>query len=227
MIPQKKDYKHRPISLYYYRKLFQDVVKDVNGQNLYVLNQLGIDYKVSQLEKRLAKLSEKTENNFRSLIDNPSLYSTMVESDVNVDVDFDFSEFKLEYDLLDGESKNRLFRVYSEYKLVYQYRFFEIPFDRHSVFYCLPRIDVVCDYKGLFPLPFTILPLLCVVLLPSLKICLQVGFRIVHTTIFQSICAFLLCLICAPIIFLSKMITNYRLKRLKEKMSKDSMLNEN
>lgn len=153
LIPQKKDYKHRPISLYYYRKLFQDVVKDVNGQNLYVLNQLGIDYKVSQLEKRLAKLSEKTENNFRSLIDNPSLYSTMVESDVNVDVDFDFSEFKLEYDLLDGESKNRLFRVYSEYKLVYQYRFFEIPFDRHSVFYCLPRIDVVCDYKRFISLP--------------------------------------------------------------------------
>lgn len=147
LIPQKKDYKHRPISLYYYRKLFQDVVKDVNGQNLYVLNQLGIDYKVSQLEKRLCKLSEKTENFFRSLIDNPSLYSTMVESDVNVDVDFDFSEFKLEYDLLDGESKNRLFRAYSEYKLVYQDRFFEIPYDRHSVFFCQPRIDVVGDYR--------------------------------------------------------------------------------
>lgn len=148
LIDDKKGKKKRPLSLYYYRKLFQDVVKDCNGQNLYVLNQLGIEYKSSKLEDRISKLVEKTANNLQNLLLNPSLYSDMIDSDVNTSVDFDFFDFKLELDsLLNGKCERSLFRTYAEYKLVYEDRFFQIPYNRDSVFFVHPSINPSLDYK--------------------------------------------------------------------------------
>ena len=149
-IPAKNGYKNRPISLYYYRKLYCDVVKDSGGRNLYLLNDLGVEYKVSQLSKRLAKFSDSAKT-YLSLVEKDiPLFNKILTSDVNVEVR-DSSSFLLSYlkNVFPNEqSRTELFRRYAEYKLVYQDRFFKVEGKRDSLFFRFPLISPSADYRS-------------------------------------------------------------------------------
>lgn len=147
-VPGKKGFKNRPINMYYYRKMYCDVVKDTNGQNLYVLNQLGIDYKVANLPKRMRKMISKCQSYLPLLLDNQKLYEDMRDSDINTEVFWTFKEFtrKMKLILKDDNIQNILKR-YAEYKLVYEDRFFSYQVDGVDRTISYPPITVIDDYK--------------------------------------------------------------------------------
>lgn len=146
-VPDSDDgFKNRVPCMYYYRKLFCDVVKDSNGVNLYVLNALGREYKALRLPVRIKKLVSEC-SGYLAVIDG-FLYDRMYESDVNTDVTFSYSDFRhaLHF-LLEDFDINTILTRYAEYKYVYQDRFFQIQ-DSGSDGKCsFPPIDVTADYK--------------------------------------------------------------------------------
>ena len=149
-VPCKEGFKNRPLGLYLYRKLYCDVVKDSkSGCSLYVLNQLGQDYKLSQLPKKIEKLSEKAFNNLNTVLHNSDFFVRICESDVNTQVTFSFNEFSRMVSRLSlNVSLEEICKRYAEYKLVYEDRFFEIQFSGDSSVSDFPPIDVLGDYKG-------------------------------------------------------------------------------
>lgn len=151
-IPSKKGFKCRPIGMYYYRKLFMDVVKDKRtGMNIYVLNEDGIKYKLNRLPKLIEKMAAKASANYDLL--NADLFEKMRESDVNVDVSFHYDDFLRKMDeLLLNDDLKTIFKKYAEYKLVYEDRFFPFVYIGSGDERAFPNIDVLGDYERfLFP----------------------------------------------------------------------------
>ena len=147
-VPSKKGFKNRPISMYYYRKLYTDVVKDEKGQNLYVLNDLGQKYKLVHLSDRMKKMISKCSPYFQLLLDNPDLFSKMRESDINTDVIWTHKQFARELaSLLKEDSLLNIIKKYAEYKLVYEDRFFSLQSEGDTMVPCFPSIDVSRDYQ--------------------------------------------------------------------------------
>lgn len=148
-VPSKDGFKNRPIGLYYYRKLFCNVMKDERtGNNLYYLNDKGIRYKSMHLQERVEKMVSKCSNYFDLLLQNPSLYDDMYKSDVNTDVTFSFDGFVRQYNvLLSNYSLYDVLNRYAVYKLVYEDRFFSYQVSRSGDVSVFPRIDVRRDYE--------------------------------------------------------------------------------
>lgn len=145
-IPSKKGFKNRPINLYYYRKLYNDVVKDkVTGSNMYVLNSLGMEFKIHQLPKQIKKKVDTALSNLSIICNNRKLFDKMVESDVNTGVRFSFYDFKREYARI-SDIKDCLLR-YAEYKLVYEDRFFKVKDYGNSKYGYFPDIDINSDFR--------------------------------------------------------------------------------
>ena len=147
-VPDKKGFKNRPLSMYYYRKLFTDVVKDSYGSNIRVLNSLGIQYKVSKLPEQLKKKQDVAYAQFQSIISNERLFNLMRQSDINTVVGFSFTEFQyMTNQLLKYNTIQNIIKRYAEYKMVYEDRFFE----NHSLgvgeYSNFPLIDVAGDYR--------------------------------------------------------------------------------
>lgn len=140
-IPGKKGIKHRPINLYYYRKLYCNVVKDDRGQNCYVLNNFGIQYKVNRLPMQLEKKRQTVAGHLAVLTgpDGRTLYNKMRQSDVNNTVFMDYDEFITSINTLDT---NKILNSYGEYKLVYEGRSFKL--DKYNN---MPVINVLDDYQ--------------------------------------------------------------------------------
>ncbi len=147
-VPSKKGFKNRPINMYYYRKLYTDVVKDKKGTNLRVINDLGIDYKVNRLDKQICRLINTSLSNINSLVDNKELFDKMKVSDINTSVFVSHSDYLsiLNDSLKDNTLKNILQR-YAEYKLIYEDRYFKINPDRNSEFGYFPDINPHEDYR--------------------------------------------------------------------------------
>ena len=151
---KKKGFKNRPMSMYYYRKLFTDVVKPTEETALgkvreypaiRVLNEDGIKYKLAHLSARVSKMASKARNNLSLLLDNAELFEKMKQSDINTEVWCSHSEFLRM--LARIEDNINIFERYAEYKLVYEDRFFKIPdFGSDDVF-DFPIIDPRGDYE--------------------------------------------------------------------------------
>lgn len=141
-IPDKSGWKFRNVNLYYYRKLFTEVVKDVLGNPIRVLTPLGIEYKKVNLPGQIAALANKIESYMQVL--NKDLYNKVFESDVNSSNRMPYWQFKKLYDEYDH---SLIFTRYAEYKLVYEDRFFKIPDVRLDSSFDFPRIDVIADYE--------------------------------------------------------------------------------
>ena len=147
-IPSKKGFKKRPIGMYLYRKLYTDVYKDARGNNVRVLNDLGMQYKLAKLNTRLSKMSKEASSNIQILINDKALFEKMRDSDVNTDVFFTYEEFlKRFYLLLKDDNLENICNRYAEYKLVYEDRFFSYDIDRNLDVVVFPNIDVTGDYK--------------------------------------------------------------------------------
>ena len=157
-VPSKKGFKNRPMSQYYYRKLFTDVIKptdtNVFGKTreypaIRVLNEDGIKYKLYHLQERINKMAGKARNNLSLLLDNEELFEKMKASDINTEVWCSHEDFvkQVEKLKLNGERWRNLFTAYAEYKLVYEDRYFKIPSFGSDDVFDFPAIDVRGDYE--------------------------------------------------------------------------------
>ena len=149
-VPSKHGFKNRPICLYYYRKMYYDVVKPSkklrNGKVVFysplrVINDDGIRFKVHHLEASADRLANQASSQFALLVGNEELFNMMKSSDVNTEVTCSFAS------LSKFEVSEFIFRKYAYYKLVYQGRLFKIP-DYDGFHECsFPDVSPVEDYK--------------------------------------------------------------------------------
>ena len=147
-VPSKKGMKARPISMYYYRKLYTEVIKDWTGSNIRVLTPLGIDYKVARLPKQLKKKEDTALAHFNQVYNSRGLFNLMRNSDINTGVFFSYDEFLRDTNyLLNVNNINNIVKRYAEYKLVYEDRYFAL--DELDEVECdsFPTIAVERDYR--------------------------------------------------------------------------------
>lgn len=152
-VPSKHGFKNRSVGLYYYRKLYYDVVRPIKKSKVHekpssyspvrVLNQDGLDYKVHQLKASVDKLAAQASSQFNLLLGNRELFDMMKASDVNTEVTCSFDKI-IEY----GNSITQsIFYRYAYYKLVYENRFFKIS-DSRGVCVCeFPDVSPFDDYR--------------------------------------------------------------------------------
>lgn len=141
-VPKKNGWKNRPIGLYYYRKLYTDVVKDIFDQPVRVLNELGIDYKMSRIKSQIKRLKDTTKSNLTVL--DEDLFDEIIRSDVNSDVSMSYDRFRS----LLNDNINEVCKKYAEFKLIYEDRFFKISTDGDNGECVIPDIDCLGDYKS-------------------------------------------------------------------------------
>lgn len=142
-VPAKKGWKTRPIGMYYYRKLYTEVVKDEYGNNIRILNDKGIDYKVSKMPAQVEKLSQQTLAQVASLT--RELYNRMLNSDVNTDVNFSYT-----YDRFIDDMNNKDKKIYDDYakfKLIYEHRYCSLNSSADTDDFSFPPIDYLNDYR--------------------------------------------------------------------------------
>lgn len=148
--PKKDGMKNRPLCMYYFRKLFTEVIIDKKGSPIRILNELGRTYKLSKLGERLEKKENEISSSFNLLLSNPILFDKMRESDVNTEVFYEYSEFLQRWNYLLEENNNNIKEIYeryAQYKLVYEDRFFAFEGEgRYDVSGFCP-IDVYRDYE--------------------------------------------------------------------------------
>ena len=116
-------FKNRPVPLYYFRKLCCNVVKDRYGNNKYILNQKGLQYTMSIMENKLKRMSVNAQFNFNQL--NNSIYNEFLQLYPST---LSLEEIKAKVSLMP-----EVFRRYSEYKLIYEFRFFPISEDMPTI----------------------------------------------------------------------------------------------
>lgn len=171
-VPDKEDgFKYRPLSMYYYRKLFTQVVRPIVfgkavGEKpsalspIRILNKEGIEYKKRKLLSSIDKVSDAARNNLSLIIDDDVLFDKMRASDVNIDVNFTYSQFVQCYNSVcdgrfgkangvssDGKEGSDVFTAYAVYKLVYEGRYFKEPSDNDFGESGFPDIRVFDDYE--------------------------------------------------------------------------------
>ena len=146
-VPSKTGFKFRPLCLYYYRKLFCASFKDKKGSVLYTLNSVGIDYRVNHLPEYIDSYANCSQRYFSLLLSNPLAFSAFYRSEFNTCLFDNHSEFVRKFNLLvaNGISLRDLCRSYSEYKIVYEDRFFKV--DREGDSCSFPRLCLAEDYR--------------------------------------------------------------------------------
>lgn len=143
-MPKKNGWKYRPIGMYYYRKLYTDVVKDPKGNNLRVLNDLGKEYKMANLQKQLDRIANKAMTNLSTLT--KDLYDKMLHSDVNTEIRYGYTYERFTKDL-NNNDVTEICKRYAEYKLIYEDRFFQFHVDTDTGDCGFPDINPVADYN--------------------------------------------------------------------------------
>ena len=126
--------------LYYQRKLYYNVVKcPKTGNVLYRLNDLGVKYRMNTIERRIDRTYQDTLSNIDFVIRNDVFIPYFKSDFKHFDLDSHCSFLPIQYDsvedsysykdFLDSLCKradyDRLIRLYSIYKCVYQYRSFD------------------------------------------------------------------------------------------------------
>lgn len=157
-VPVKDGFKDRPISMYYYRKLFTDVYIDKKGSPIRVLNDDGIRYKLNKLHDSIDKLKDKTFANVQIVLNDSELFERMRQSDVNTEVGMHYNDFVRSYiRFCSGDDLQLVLERYAKFKLVYEDRFFPYspvsPDDAPD----FPVLDCDVDYRRfLVPSFFTV-----------------------------------------------------------------------
>ena len=147
-VPKKKGFKVRPIGMYYYRKLYTEIVMDNRGNKVRVLNDLGQEYKVYNLPKQIDKMAKKAESQLNVVINNEELYMKMRQSDVNIEVFYSFSALQREINKLkETDNIKNICKRYAEFKLVYEDRFFKMDLCGLDNSLCFPKLDVISDFR--------------------------------------------------------------------------------
>lgn len=139
-VPTDSGYKTSSIGLYYYRKLYTQVVKDPFGKPIRVLNTKGIEYKLHKYESDFQSLCISTLANLEIL--SSELYAKMLSSDVNDSISISFEAFST--CLVD---KHSLIKKYAEYKLVYEGRYYALNPSNLGADVVSPDIDPLADLR--------------------------------------------------------------------------------
>lgn len=142
-VPGKDGIKLRPINMYYYRKLFCDVVKDSMGQNLYILNEKGIQYKLHNAPKQIEKRASHAKSILSVLT--PELYEKILDSDVNCDVRKNYTWERFQNDLNNNDI-DKITNDYGTFKLIYEDRFFKLHYDAANDDWNFPTLNPLDDY---------------------------------------------------------------------------------
>ena len=152
MPDKKKGWKQRPLNLYYYRKLYCKVIQDsknpepsLQKQNLYVLNELGLQYKETKLAEQHAVLMKKTASNLDCL--DRQLFSLLCKSGYLKCVSFDYDYFENNFKNIDDEQRRKIISDYSIYKLVYEGRFFPYKCRGLDCYTGFPSLNFCSDYR--------------------------------------------------------------------------------
>lgn len=140
LVPGDDGNKKRPIGLYYYRKLYTDVIYNDFGNPVRILNDAGIEYRKKRIVEQIKKLCEETKAKSASL--DASLYSKMYSSDINTCVNISFEEFK---ELMNYKDKN-VYERYAQYKLVYENRLTAFYRQESTGVIEFPAIDLLADF---------------------------------------------------------------------------------
>lgn len=146
----KKGFKNRPLPMYFYRKLYMNVVKDEKGQNIYILNDDGVEYKLHNLSKQINRKVKKAKSFVDMLLGNEELYEKIRESDANTTCFWHYNDFFKKYNYLLNENEitiDKVYERYAEYKLVYENRFFTYNDLAGSNIDSMPPISVLTDYS--------------------------------------------------------------------------------
>lgn len=144
LVPDKDGLKMRPIGMYYYRKLFCDVVKDAENQNLYVLNELGRQYKLHNAPKQIEKFANRAKSILSVLT--PELYEKVLNSDANTEVYKSYTWERFKNDL-NNNDLNKITNDYGTFKLVYEDRFCKLHYDADSDDWSFPTLNPLDDYE--------------------------------------------------------------------------------
>lgn len=157
-VPSKKGFKNRPLPLYLYRKLYTEVVHPTKVTHrgtikryapVRVLNDLGIEYKVSRLDEQIEKLKDNARGYYNIIINNEDLFERIRESDINTEVLMHYSDFlkEIKYLLEEDNNIDKLLQRYAEFKFIYEDRFLPFQIDGHCSSSHFPTIDIYSDYR--------------------------------------------------------------------------------
>lgn len=142
IIPDKDGVKTCPIGMYFYRKLYTKVVQDPQGHNLYILNDLGRQYKLHNLPIQLERLSNRAQANLSLLTED--LYNKMLASDINTDITTSFD--RIQQDIQSFNNNKIIADNYANYKLIYEDRYFKL-----DETYNPATEDYTCSFPDLDP----------------------------------------------------------------------------
>lgn len=156
-VPDKKGgWKARPISLYYYRKLFTEVIrpiapscphmKPIPLSPIRILNEEGVKYRLRRLDECIRSKYDDARTNLELVLSDPSLFEKMLCSDVNVDVFLSHSQLVELYNRLSNEKTDFLLD-YAVYKLVYEGRYYSSDLLQCSDGPALSPLDYRRDYE--------------------------------------------------------------------------------
>lgn len=141
LVPGADGNMKRPIGLYYYRKLYTDILKNNEGNPVRILNKKGIEYRCKRLQEQITKLSEEIYSKCNVL--DRELYNKMYSSEVNLNVNTSYDEFKELMKVCDFN----VYRKYAEYKLVYENRLTAFYRQESTGVVEFPDIDLLNDYR--------------------------------------------------------------------------------
>lgn len=116
-IPLEKDLEYRLLPNYYFRKLFYNVVKNPDGNNCYVLNSRGVDFKVYNLKRSMYSLESRLKS-YLFLVENDSSFTKLKKGFIYNDVDItNYVAYKLIYEgrLYRGCPSIDYFKDYEEF----------------------------------------------------------------------------------------------------------------
>ena len=156
-VPTKDGFKLRPLSLYYYRKLFTQLIRPIEPgckvgtrpvalSPTRILTEDGINYRLTRLSSNIRKKADEARANLALVLNNPDLYHDMQLSDVNTDVFLTHEQVKTLTQYI-YESRKSPFLDYAVYKLVYEGRYFSaegVDLSSESFSHCP---DYIADYK--------------------------------------------------------------------------------
>lgn len=135
-VPTKSSgFKYRSIPLYYYRKLFTEVIRPISPScpvhmkpqvlsPIRILNEDGIQYRLRKLGENIVKKREQSSTFLELVLSDKSLYERMRDSDINTDCFLTYdSVCHMVKKFMDYE-KTDFCLDYAVYKLVYEGRYY-------------------------------------------------------------------------------------------------------
>ncbi|QCS36423.1 hypothetical protein [Capybara microvirus Cap3_SP_363] len=147
-----KKIKMQYADIYYYRKMYYDVEKDINGNSRYVINYKGIEFRKKNLLNELDKLQLKVRNCISLVSNSLELQDRFKEHYLKCSRDFYFENFDKNVVLLNFSDYlyinniDNFIEKYAYYSKIYRNRLFRQFDDNFVPLSSYVAIDPISDY---------------------------------------------------------------------------------